>query len=278
MVFQSPSERAAYLNDRVPPMSNEDLKCPNGYPHYEGLCMGKTDRTYDDIGRRSTFCGGPRSSRCGRFKTPRHSLQVIKDLHEAMKIYDDQQREKRAAQKSSSAPTTPTKTPDKRSKPIVHRHDLISRIELSEEDSVKIYVYLTSNGENFEHTGKLSNGTYAYLEDAVLREMSKFPITSWTVYDIIQRVFVPIPTFSRQDVRPNEFLILRSSAVPLEKCDGLEDLIDELHMHFTSLIKTIQKDKGTGARHKRKVSEGSLEAGPSQSRQKKAKIVIDLTV
>ncbi|KJA19669.1 hypothetical protein HYPSUDRAFT_204407 [Hypholoma sublateritium FD-334 SS-4] len=120
------------------------------------------------------------------------------------------------------------------------------QVPLSQSPTVRIYVFFRPDLW-WETLAPLVNGLYSLFTDHSLRNNIVWLTIPWTLYDVEQKAWVGIPTFTHIQVRSNEFLMIRVKStldIPLEEFGRMNNLISQLHDEYKSTL--IKAANGMG--------------------------------
>jgi hypothetical protein len=110
-----------------------------------------------------------------------------------------------------------------------------SRSEIIDRLAPKLDVPRCPNGNHhYPHLYKGSPsqaemiGRHSYYvrdSDDALCDITRFPVTSCSIYDSYKEDFIPVSTFSSQCIEDHNYLILRFTSFTDDECPGVHELI-----------------------------------------------------
>ncbi|KIJ96570.1 hypothetical protein K443DRAFT_107046 [Laccaria amethystina LaAM-08-1] len=114
---------------------------------------------------------------------------------------------------------------------------------------------------------------YVRDSDDALCDITRFPVTSCSIYDSYKEDFIPVSTFSSQCIEDHNYLILRFTSFTDDECPGVHELIRG--------IRAVE-DSGsicgsTNVSNKRRFEDESG-VGPSKRKKGLDTKIIDLTI
>lgn len=90
----------------------------------------------------------------------------------------------------------------------------------------------------WNYTAPIKDGMYSILEDDELRSLTRFPWIPFLLYDICSTNFIGMPTFSRIEVRDDEYLILRNA-----RCSARPQDVPSLWASISDLLAQTRMSK-----------------------------------
>ena len=87
------------------------------------------------------------------------------------------------------------------------------------------------------HEGGVTNGMYCFQEDIRFREYSSWPETRWLMFDVIQNLWIDIPTLATIKVGSGPLLTRRYDPdADLSTYEGLDSLVAEAQDTYEAAI------------------------------------------
>lgn len=85
--------------------------------------------------------------------------------------------------------------------------------------------------------GEVANGMYCFQEDIRFREFSSWPQTRWLMFDVVQNLWIDIPTFAKIKVGSGPLLTrCYDPTADLSTYEGLDSLIEEARDTYEAAI------------------------------------------
>ncbi|EDR07377.1 uncharacterized protein LACBIDRAFT_327819 [Laccaria bicolor S238N-H82] len=255
-------------------------RCPNGNRHYPNLYKGSPSQA-EMIGRRSYYCKPTNGPQCVATKstlTPELPDSLKSKIREEVQVLSQAATiQKGKAIKTNVVNSVESGTSTKRK--TTRRSELgmsdgsFPTVMKFMPDTIPIYVYALRNEEPFCHQGQVDYGAYSFLSDDALCDITRFPVTSCSIYDSYKADFIPISTFSSQRIEDHNYLIVRFTSYTDDECPGVYELIRGIRG---------AEDSGsvsgpTKVSNKRQFEDKS-DVGPSKRKKGLDTEIIDLTL
>ena len=116
-------------------------------------------------------------------------------------------------------------------------------------------------------------GVYSFLSDDALCDITRFPVTSCSIYNVYKEDFIPVSTFSSQRIEDHNYLILCFTSFTDNECPGVYELIRGIRgVEDSGSVSGL-----TNVSNKRRFEDES-DVGPSKKKKGLNAEIIDLTI
>ncbi|KJA18632.1 hypothetical protein HYPSUDRAFT_205166 [Hypholoma sublateritium FD-334 SS-4] len=217
-----------YLSTIAPEV--EFQPCTEGFRHTVRVCMGT--KIPQEIGRRYIWCHG--GNRDCNVKGPMLTIAERDVLRKKVKDFKMRLKEDKKDVSSVSSPGMQKK---RRAQSLPEESSEEEQASDTEQnDTVKVHMYFGDNASE-SHDSVVVDGMYSFRADKRFCEWSSWPEVRWLMFDVVQKIWVDIPTLARIEVGFGPLLTRQNDPdADLTTYEGLDSLIKKALDTYTLTI------------------------------------------